>query len=102
MPKYQNCRDKSAIPKSITFQKIELFTVDYLEPLGLSITKAAEGLGITRKSLSEIINGHYGISVEMSMRLSKAFNMICGKIGISLIILLLEISSPIMNIESNA
>jgi addiction module HigA family antidote len=46
----------------------------YLEPLGLSITKAAEGLGITRKSLSEIINGHYGISVEMSMRLSKAFN----------------------------
>jgi antitoxin HigA-1 len=46
----------------------------YLGPLGLSITTAAKGLGITRKSLSEIINGHYGISVEMSMRLSKAFN----------------------------
>ena len=46
----------------------------YLEPLGLSITAAAKGLGITRKSLSEVINGHYGISVEMSMRLSKAFN----------------------------
>lgn len=46
----------------------------YLEPLGLSITAAAKGLGITRKSLSEIINGHYGISVEMSIRLSKAFN----------------------------
>ena len=46
----------------------------YLDPLGLSITAAAKGLGISRKSLSEIINGHYGISVEMSMRLSKAFN----------------------------
>jgi addiction module HigA family antidote len=46
----------------------------YLEPLGLSITEAAKGLGISRKSLSELINGHYGISVEMSMRLSIAFN----------------------------
>ena len=46
----------------------------YLEPLGLSITAAAKGLGITRKSLSEVINGHYRVSVEMSMRLSKAFN----------------------------
>lgn len=46
----------------------------YLEPLGLSITATAKGLGITRKALSEIINGHYGISVEMSIRLSKAFN----------------------------
>ncbi len=46
----------------------------YLDPLGLSITAAAKGLGITRKSLSEVINGHYRVSVEMSMRLSKAFN----------------------------
>lgn len=46
----------------------------YLDPLGLSITDAAKGLGITRKSLSEIINGHYRVSVEMSMRLSKAFS----------------------------
>ncbi len=46
----------------------------YLDPLGLSITAAAKGLGITRKSLSEIINGHYRVSVEMAMRLSKAFN----------------------------
>jgi addiction module HigA family antidote len=46
----------------------------YLEPLGLSVTETAKGLGIARKSLSEIINGHYGISVEMSMRLAKAFD----------------------------
>jgi len=46
----------------------------YLEPLGLSITAAAKGLGISRKSLSEVINGHYGVSVEISMRLSKAFD----------------------------
>jgi addiction module HigA family antidote len=46
----------------------------YLEPLGLSITEAAKGLGITRKSLSEIVNAHYGISVEMAMRLARAFD----------------------------
>ena len=44
-----------------------------LEPLGLSITKAAEGLGVTRTSLSRLIHGHNGISPEMAVRLSKAF-----------------------------
>jgi len=44
-----------------------------LEPLGLSVTKAAEGLGITRKALSELLNGHSGISPEMALRLEKAF-----------------------------
>jgi antitoxin HigA-1 len=33
-----------------------------LEPLGLSVTDAAKGLGVTRKALSELINGHSGIS----------------------------------------
>jgi antitoxin HigA-1 len=45
-----------------------------LEPLGLSITKAAEHLGITRKTLSELLNGHSGISPEKALRLSIAFN----------------------------
>ncbi len=44
-----------------------------LEPAGLSVTKAAEGLGVSRKTLSELLNGHAGISPEMAIRLSKAF-----------------------------
>jgi addiction module HigA family antidote len=44
-----------------------------LEPLGLTITAAAKGLGVTRKALSELVNGHSGVSPEMAIRLSKAF-----------------------------
>lgn len=45
----------------------------YLESLGLSITAAAAGLGVTRKTLSLLVNGYAGISPEMAARLSKAF-----------------------------
>ena len=44
-----------------------------LEPLGVSVTQAAEALGISRKTLSAILNGHTGISPEMAVRLSIAF-----------------------------
>ncbi|MFZ5792263.1 MAG: HigA family addiction module antitoxin [Pseudomonadota bacterium] len=44
-----------------------------LEPLGLSVTEAAKGLGVTRQALSELINERTGVSVEMAVRLSKAF-----------------------------
>ena len=44
-----------------------------LEPLGLTVTRAAAGLGVTRQALSELVNEHTGISVEMAIRLSKAF-----------------------------
>ena len=44
-----------------------------LEPLGLSVTRAAKGLGVTRQALSELLNGHAGVSTEMAVRLSKAF-----------------------------
>ncbi len=44
-----------------------------LNPLRLSVTQAAAGLGVSRKTLSELLNGHSGISPEMSIRLSKAF-----------------------------
>ena len=44
-----------------------------LEPLGLSVTRAAKGLGVTRQALSELVNERKGISVEMAIRLSKAF-----------------------------
>ncbi len=45
-----------------------------LEPLGLSVTEAAEGLGVSRKTLSAILNGRAGISPEMAIRLSMAFD----------------------------
>lgn len=44
-----------------------------LDPLGLSVTRAAEGLGVTRQALSDLVNERAGISVEMAIRLSKAF-----------------------------
>jgi antitoxin HigA-1 len=44
-----------------------------LEPLGLSVTRAAEALGVSRKTLSAILNERAGISPEMAIRLSKAF-----------------------------
>ncbi len=46
---------------------------DCLEPLGLSVTEAAANLGVSRKQLSDIVNGHSGISPEMAIRLDKAF-----------------------------
>jgi antitoxin HigA-1 len=44
-----------------------------LEPLGLSVTEAARALGVSRKTLSAILNGRGGISPEMAVRLSIAF-----------------------------
>ena len=45
-----------------------------LEPLGISVTEAAKALGVSRKTLSSIINGKAGISPEMAVRLSIAFD----------------------------
>ena len=44
-----------------------------LEPLGLSITRGAEVLGVTRQTLTKVVNGRSGISPAMAIRLSKAF-----------------------------
>ncbi len=44
-----------------------------IEPLGLSVTEAAKGLGVSRKTLSAILNGRAGVSPEMAVRLSLAF-----------------------------
>ena len=44
-----------------------------IEPLGLSITDAAAALGVTRTTLSELVNGKRGISPEMAVRLSLVF-----------------------------
>jgi addiction module HigA family antidote len=44
-----------------------------LEPLGLSVTEGAKILGVTRQTLTKIVNGKSGISAEMAIRLAKAF-----------------------------
>lgn len=45
-----------------------------LEPLGLSVTEAAKALGVSRKTLSNILKGRSSISPEMAVRLSIAFD----------------------------
>ena len=45
-----------------------------LAPLGVSVTQAARALGVSRKTLSSILNGRAGISPEMAVRLSIAFS----------------------------
>lgn len=45
-----------------------------LKPLGLTVTEAARALDISRKTLSAILNGRAGISPEMAIRLSMAFD----------------------------
>jgi addiction module HigA family antidote len=50
----------------------EIIREDCLNPLGLSVTAAAEWLGVSRQSLSELLNGHNGVSAEMAIRLEKA------------------------------
>jgi len=50
----------------------EIIREDCLVPLELSVTDAAKGLGVTRKALSDVLNGHSCISPLMSIRLEKA------------------------------
>jgi len=45
---------------------------DCLEPLGFSVTDGAKALGVTRQTLTKIVNGKSGISAEMAIRLAKA------------------------------
>lgn len=51
----------------------ELIKEVCIEPLNLTVTEAANGLGVSRKTLSELLNGHSGISPEMAIRLAMAF-----------------------------
>jgi addiction module HigA family antidote len=44
-----------------------------LEPLDLSVTEAAKGLGVTGQALSDLLSGKAEISIDMAIRLSKAF-----------------------------
>ena len=52
----------------------EIFKEEVLEPLGISITKAAALLGVSRKTLSEFVNCKAALSPEMAIRIAKATN----------------------------
>ncbi len=47
--------------------------IDCLDALGLSVTRGAQLLGVSRLTLSNLVNGKNGVSPEMAIRLSKAF-----------------------------
>jgi addiction module HigA family antidote len=51
----------------------EIVRAECLKPLGLTVTAAEEALGVTRKALSDLLNGHTGVSPEMAIRLEKVF-----------------------------
>ncbi|MBM4067138.1 MAG: HigA family addiction module antidote protein [Planctomycetes bacterium] len=46
----------------------------YLEPLNLTVSELAKSLGVSRKTLSKIVNEHGSISPDMALRLAKAFS----------------------------
>jgi len=50
----------------------EIIREDCLVPLGLTVTAAAAWLGVSRQSLSELLNGRNGVSAEMAIRLEQA------------------------------
>ncbi len=50
----------------------QVLWADVLEPLGLTVTEAAQRLGVTRKTLSALINGRAALSPEMAVRIARA------------------------------
>lgn len=52
----------------------EVLKESYLEPLNISVTEAANHLGVARKTLSELVNQRSNVSVEMAYKLAKACN----------------------------
>ena len=52
----------------------EILKEMYIEPLGIGISDFSTVLGVGRRTISLIINGHSGVSAEMALRLSKALN----------------------------
>jgi addiction module HigA family antidote len=51
----------------------EIVREECIKPLGLTVEQAANGLGVSRSTLSRLINGRAGVSPEMAVRLSKGF-----------------------------
>jgi addiction module HigA family antidote len=53
----------------------EFVREEILAELGLSVARAAEVLGVRRATLSDVVNGHAGLSPEMALRIEKAFGV---------------------------
>ena len=53
----------------------DFIRTEVIEELGLSVTRAAEILGVRRATLSEVLNGHAALSPEMALRIEKAFDI---------------------------
>ncbi|KAB0681253.1 HigA family addiction module antitoxin [Aureimonas leprariae] len=53
----------------------EWLKTEIVEPYGLSVTVAAEKLGVTRQAMSGLLNGRVGLSAEMALRFEKAFGL---------------------------
>ena len=51
----------------------QFIRMEVIEPLGLSVTKAAEILGVTRPALSALLNARSALSPDMALRIEKAF-----------------------------
>ena len=51
----------------------DLIRTEIIEPLGLSVTAAAEALGVRRATLSDLLNGKASLTPEMALRIEKAF-----------------------------
>mgnify|MGYP001069487314 CR=1 FL=1 len=49
--------------------------MEFIAPYGLSVTVAAEKLGVTRQAMSNLLNGKAGLSAEMAIRFEKAFGV---------------------------
>jgi addiction module HigA family antidote len=53
----------------------EWLKVEFIEPFELSVTVAAQKLGVTRQAMSNLLNGKAGLSAEMAIRFEKAFGI---------------------------
>lgn len=61
------------MPMKLPAHPGSLIRHECLEPLGLTITAAAEALGVSRQALNNVVNGKAAVSAEMAIRLAKAF-----------------------------
>jgi len=52
----------------------EIIKAHYMEPLGFSVTALAARLGVSRKTLSSLVNERSGVTPDMALRLSRAFS----------------------------
>ena len=53
----------------------DFIRTEIIEELGLSVTRAAEILGVRRATLSDLLNGNAALSAEMALRIEKAFDV---------------------------